>query len=176
MPAIGKDSSLYGRQDAVRIRWPAWTSSFSRNLRAPKRWRGKTGGPACVWKGPSQPHRPLLTPSAAPHSRVQPSGLVSALTGWLTSPVYKRAAFTVGPWNVPAWEWGEAGRGRFREWRHNAIYLFARYVGACHFINICISFLAPWANSGLVWGTNTSPKSVTVRWRRVMWLANTCKT
>lgn len=38
-----------GRQDAVRIRWPAWTSSFSRNPRAPKWWRGKAGGPrVCV--------------------------------------------------------------------------------------------------------------------------------
>lgn len=39
---------------------------------------------------------------------------------------------------------------RFKGWRHNAIYLFTLHSGACHFINICISFLVPWSILGSV--------------------------
>lgn len=91
--------------------------------------RGNTTGAPCPSeKGPSQPHNPLLTPSAATHSRVQPSGLASTPTGWFTSPAYHRAACTVGPWNVLVREVELGGGGggggveepsRFREWRHN---------------------------------------------------------
>lgn len=58
----------------------------------------------------SEPHRPLLTPSTAPHSRVQPSGLISALTGWLSRPICMRATLTVGPRNVLV----EEGPSRFK--------------------------------------------------------------
>lgn len=43
------------------------------------------------------------------------------------------------------------GLSRFKGWRHNAIYLFTQYTGACHFINICISFLVPWSLVHSVW-------------------------
>lgn len=113
--------------DSVRWRWPAWTSSFSRNSRWPRSAaEGKHhGGPRASEKGPSQPHKPLLTPSTATHSRVQPSGLASPPTGWFTSRAYQRAALTVGPWNVLVREVESVGGGgveepsRFREWRHN---------------------------------------------------------
>lgn len=119
-------------------------------------------GPS-VWKGSSQawlePYRPLLTPSTAPHSRVQPSGLISALTGWLTRPICMRATFTWAPGMCLS------GRelSRFKGWRHNTIYLFTLYTGACHFINICISFLVPCSILGsvsLVLGTKISLKSL----------------
>lgn len=115
------------QRDSARWRWPAWTSSFSRNSRWPRsapEWKHR-GGPGTSEKGPSQPHKPLLTPSTATHSRVQPSGLPSTPTGWFTSPAYHWAAFTVGPWNVLVREVELGGGGgveepsRFREWRHN---------------------------------------------------------
>lgn len=46
------------------------------------------GGPHPSERGSSQPHKPLLTPSTATHSRVRPSGLASTPTGWFTSPAY----------------------------------------------------------------------------------------
>lgn len=115
------------QRDSVRRSWPAWASSFSRNWRLPRSdAEGKHHrGPRASEKGPSQPHRPLLTPSTATHSRVQPSGLASAPTGWFTSPAYQRAAFTVGPWNALVREVEFGGGGgvgepsRFRERRHN---------------------------------------------------------
>lgn len=111
------------QRDSVGWRWPAERprSAVTRDRLGALLRGNTTGAPCASEKGPSQPHKPLLTT----HSRVQPSGLASTPTGWSTSPAYHRAAFTVGPWNVLVRE-VELGGGngveepsRFREWRHN---------------------------------------------------------
>lgn len=64
---------------------------------------------------------------------------------------------------APGMCWTGREPSRFKGWRHSAIYLFTPYTGACHFINICISFLAPWSVLGsvsLVFGTKINLKSL----------------
>lgn len=137
-------------------------SSPSCNPRASRWCWGNARGPLCE-KGPVR-----LGLSHTDHYSLHPQLLTAGSSHLDSFLLWQGGSQGPSVWGSTfTWAPGMCLSGRelsrFKGWRHNTIYLFTLYTGACHFINICISFLVPCSILGsvsLVLGTKISLKSL----------------
>lgn len=134
---------------------------MSCNPRALRWCRGNARGPLCE-KGPVR-----LGLSHTDHYSLHPQLLTAGSSHLDSFLLWQGGSQGPSVWGLHS-QWAPgmclSGRelSRFKGWRHSAIYLFTLNTGACHFINICISFLVPWSILGslsLVLGTKIGLKS-----------------